>query len=184
MKCWPIVAASLGLATSAHAQDPLQQGFDGALRGCEEWVLDPASWADGTRPFEDAVGLGSRMGEVGSINEASLPPRPLRVANRYWRINSTQDAGYMLVVSEDLPMCHITGGGSKDLQPVVEATIAGEAFNARWEEVDTQSHDDMITTQYRNREDPSFSLVLSRASSPGGRLDRVQVIATAMMELD
>src|SRR3546814_19338345 len=64
------------------------------------------------------------MGLVNQIDEASLPPKELRRGNHYWRINSTEKAGYVLVVSDQLPMCHITGGGGTDLQPAIEAVMA------------------------------------------------------------
>ena len=44
-----IAAAGSALAAPVHAQSNLERGFAGALRGCEEWVLNPASWADGDR---------------------------------------------------------------------------------------------------------------------------------------
>jgi hypothetical protein len=37
----------------------------------------------------------------------------------------------------------------------------------------------MASSQFRSREDPRFSIVISRAKKPGQRLDRVQVLATA-----
>src|SRR5690606_5009426 len=121
---WAILALSLAAPASANTE--LEKGFAGALRGCEEWVLNPASWDQGVEPFLSAVGLGDKMGPVESVNEASLPPPQWRVANHYWRINSTADAGYILVVSDQLPICHITGGGGSDLQPVVEAILASD----------------------------------------------------------
>jgi hypothetical protein len=42
---------ALMLVTPVHAQSELEKGFSGALRGCEKWVLDPASWASGPGPF-------------------------------------------------------------------------------------------------------------------------------------
>ena len=42
----------------------------------------------------------------------------------------------------------------------------------------------MLTTVYRNREEPAFSLVVSRAEKPGQRLDRVQVLATATFAVE
>lgn len=178
------MSAVLGITLSspAVAQAELQRGFDGALRGCEEWVLNPASWAEGLEPFVSTVGLGNAMGLVGSVDEASLPPRQLRVANHYWRINSTPNAGYVLVVSDRLPMCHITGGGGTDLQPVVELVLASPEFQARWEKVEDDLRGELISTIFRNREDPSFSMVVSRATSAGQRLDRVQVLASATYE--
>lgn len=97
-------------AMPASAQDSsaLADGFAGALRGCEEWVLNPASWSEGPEPFLAKVALGDSIGLVGSLAAAQLPPEDLRLANHYWRINSTPTAGYALVVSDRLPMCHIT----------------------------------------------------------------------------
>ncbi|MBS7669232.1 hypothetical protein [Croceicoccus gelatinilyticus] len=172
----------LALAVPAQAEAPLEQGFAGSLRGCEEWVLNPASWADGVEPFVATVGLGNRMGLVKSVNEAALPPEGLRAGNHYWRINSTDDAGFILVVSDRLPMCHITGGGGSDLQPFVETVLSGDEFLLRWEKMDDDRHGDMVSTTFKNREDARFSMVVSRADSPGQRVDRVQVIATAMFD--
>lgn len=177
------VVAGLVMVTPAHAQSELEDGFAGALRGCEEWVLNPASWAEGTAPFLSTVGLGNKMGLIDTIDEAALPPQVMRVANRYWRINSTTNAGYILVVSDQLPMCHITGGGSSDLQPIVQAVLESGSFKSRWEKVNESSRHDMTTTVYKNRQEPSFSMVLSRATKQGERLDRVQVMATATIKM-
>ena len=89
-------ATALALSVPAHAQSTLERGFAGALRGCEEWVLNPASWTEGTGPFVKAVGLGEQMGLVETVEEVNLPPEQLRRANHYWRINSTPGAGYIL----------------------------------------------------------------------------------------
>jgi hypothetical protein len=174
-----IAICSLVSATPAAAQSELEQGFAGALRGCEEWVLHPASWADGLGPFASKVGLGDKMGLVSSVNEAVLPPMEMRVANHYWRINSTPGAGYFLVVSDQLPMCHITGGGDTDLQPAVEAVLGSSDFQRHWEKVRDNSGAEMASTVFRSLEEPSFLIVISRAKQPGQRLDRVQVLATA-----
>nr|WP_303705367.1 hypothetical protein [Brevundimonas naejangsanensis] len=122
------------------------------------------------------------MGLVAKVDEASLPPPALRRGNRYWRINSTETAGYVLVVSDQAPMCHITGGGNVDLQPVVEAVLTSADFARRWEAVRQTERRDMATTTFRNRTDPSLSAVVSRAKRPGERLDRVQVLVTATYE--
>jgi len=174
------LAIATTMAGPAHSQADLEKGFAGALRGCEEWVLNPASWANGTAPFVAAVGLGDKMGLVHQIGEASLPPEPLRAANHYWRINSTPGAGFTLVVSDVLPMCHITGGGDADLEPAVASVLASSDFASRWEPAEDLSKGDMASTLFRSRVDPAFSIVISRAKAPGQRLDRVQVLATAM----
>jgi hypothetical protein len=51
-------------APPAQAERNLERGFDGALRGCEEWLLNPASWVEGPVPFIKAVGLGEQMGPL------------------------------------------------------------------------------------------------------------------------
>ena len=177
-----LAAVGLAMAVPANAQSELEKGFAGALRGCEEWVLNPASWADGADPFVAAVGLRDKMGLVASVDDAALPPRDLRVANHYWRINSTANAGYILVVSDQLPMCHITGGGGIDLQPAIEAVLASSDFQSRWEKVSDKSQNDMASTAYRSREEPSFTVVVSRANKPGQRLDRVQVLVSGIID--
>ena len=175
--------ALLTVAVPANAQADLESGLAGALRGCEEWVLNPASWSEGIGPFVATVGLGSQMSLVETVGEEALPPQEMRTANHYWRINSTENAGYILVVSDQLPMCHITGGGGSDLQPVVDTVLSSEDFLARWTKSDESSRGDMLTTEFRNREEPAFSIVISRAQEVGQRLDRVQVLAFAMFEL-
>ena len=170
------------LASPASADENLEKGFDGALRGCEEWLLNPASWADGLAPFIKTVGLGNQMGLVETVDEAALPPEQLRRANHYWRINSTPKSGYILVVSDQLPMCHITGGGGSDLQPSVESVLASPEFGRRWQLEKSGAKGDMLTSVFRSREERALSITISRASQPGQRLDRVQVLATAVYQ--
>jgi len=179
-----LTAASVfASSTPAIAQWDLELGFDGALRGCENWVLDPATWADGLEPFASKLGLGDRAGWVSSVNDAALPPSEMRVANHYLRINSTPTAGFILVVSDRAPFCHITGGGGTDLQPVVKSELASETFKGRWQEVKTQSRGDMVSTTFRSRIDPKLQMVVSHAIKVGSLLDRVQVIASAEYDL-
>lgn len=179
-----IAALAMGSASAAQAQSALEEGFYGALRGCEVWILDPGSWIDGPAPFIAAVGLGETMGRVSEVDEGSLPPPALRRANHYWRINSTDTVGYVLVVSDQTPMCHITGGGNVDLQPAVEAVLRPENFVSRWETTQQTTRHDVTTTRFRNRANPALSIVISRPSRSGERLDRVQVLATATYEME
>lgn len=179
---FPLLAVFAFIAP-VQAQSELEKGFAGALRGCEEWVLNPSSWANGPDGFIATVGLGGKMGLVPRVHEAQLPPPQLRVNNLYWRINPTEGVGYFLVVSGNLPMCHITGGGDTDLQPVVEAVLSANDFASRWEQVESSTQGDLISTNFRNREVPDFRIVISRSTQPGERLDRVQVSATAYFEM-
>ena len=179
----PFAVTATAIAGPVRAESDLEKGFGGALRGCEEWVLNPATWARGLEPFVSAVGLGDKMGLVDRIEEIALPPEPLRVANHYWRINSTIGAGFILIVSDRLPMCHITGGGNADLQPVVAAVLASSDFATRWELLKAETKGDMASSVFRNRKDPALSIVISRAKALGLSRDRVQVIATATYEM-
>jgi hypothetical protein len=176
----PAAFAAVALVNPAYTQSDLEAGFAGALRGCEEWVLNPASWANGLAPFVAKVGLGDKMGLVEHVDPAVLPPPILRVANRYWRINSTNGAGYVLIVSDQLPMCHITGGGDTDLQPVVSSVLTSSAFIDQWKLIKEGSTGDVVTSEFQSVEEPKFTIVISRAKKPGSRLDQVQVVATAM----
>ena len=151
------------------------------MRGVGAEPLELVEWHG---PVRIGTRASDTMGLVDSAAEAQLPPKELRDANHYWRINSTADAGYMLVVSDRLPMCHITGGGDADLQPIAEAILSSDEFRNRWEKIGERSRSDMTSTEYRNREDSSFTMVVSRASAPGQRRDRVQVLATATMKID
>jgi hypothetical protein len=173
------ILSAFVLASPAQAQGEIEDGFRSALIGCEEWILNPASWSAGVGPFVSKVGLGTKMGLVQHVDDVNLPPVGLRQGNRYWRINSTPKAGYVLVVSDQLPMCHLTGGGDTDLQPVVEAMIASSWFKSRWEQQEGSTNQGMRSTLFRNREDPALSMKISRADKVGQRLDRVQIIATA-----
>ena len=179
---YPAILVFAAVASPAVAEPNLEKGFDGALRGCEEWLLNPASWAEGTGPFVRAVGLGSQMGLVDRVEDVNLPPATLRRANHYWRINSTPNAGYVLVVSDQLPMCHITGGGGVDLQPSIKSVLSSPDFNRRWQSEKSAGKGPMTTTVFRNRQDPSLSITISRADKSGERLDRVQVLATAIYQ--
>ncbi|WP_312796541.1 hypothetical protein [Tianweitania sp.] len=182
-KCLMALGAFLAFTLPAHTQPVLETGLAGALRGCTEWVLRPASWADGPKPFLAVMGLGNTVGLVKSVADESLPPPGLRAANHYWRINSQLDAGYVLVVSDQIPMCHITGGGEADLQPIVEAVLSSPEFVEQWEQVSKEGEGEMISTRFRSREEPKFILIVSRAKEAGGRQDRVQVLATAIYDV-
>lgn len=179
-----IAALVFAASTPAAAETELQLGFDGALRGCENWVLDPSTWANGLEAFASNLGLGNKAGWVTSVNEAALPPPQMRTANHYLRINSTPDTGFILVVSDRAPFCHITGGGRTDLQPTIESELASEAFKGRWEQVTNKKRGDMVSTTFRNRTDPKLQMVMSRAAKAEDRLDRVQVLVSAQYGLN
>lgn len=178
-----LTTAAFSIAAAAAAQPKLEDDFAGALRGCETWILDPASHINGYDAFRAKVGLGSSMGEVANVPEPVLPPKELRVANHYWRINSTPSVGYFLVVSDQLPMCHITGGGDADLEPVIEAVLKSSAFGSGWEKVEERVRGDMVSTMFKSRKASKFTIIISRATEPGRRQDRVQLLATATLDV-
>lgn len=182
----PFAIAALALASPAPAPpapatpDP-EAAFAAALRGCETWILQPGSWTNGVERFVAAVGLGDGLERAESVPEAALPPPQMRQGNHYWRIGSTKGAAYTLVVSDRLPICHITGGGADaDLQPAVQSVLAASAFTVRWESLGETAQGDKLTSLYRHRDEPALSITITRASTPGQRRDRVQVIATGV----
>ena len=187
----PFLAATLVVACQAApaaAQDTaaadaalLDSGLDGAFLACESWVLDPSSWTgeDGLAPLVELTGLGPRIRPLPTVIDAAQPPIEFRQANHYFRIDATSGAGYFLVVSDRLPICHITGGGDVDLQPVAERVLASAPFLHRWEVVEQGGEEGMASTIYRHRLVPQMEMMVSRAAAPGARSDRVQVIATA-----
>jgi hypothetical protein len=180
-----MLLAVTGSASSQDAPvtDPLRRGLEGALRGCEIWVLNPSSWLDDPARFLAAIDLGGAVFETESLPEPLLPPEPFRRGNRFWRINAGPSEGYALVVSRDIPMCHITGGGGVDFQPAAEAVAASPDVSDRWERIGEERRDGMVSTFFRLRKEPKLALVLSRADAPGARRDRPQVIATVTYDL-
>ncbi|WP_226635966.1 hypothetical protein [Novosphingobium profundi] len=173
------VAVDREVADALEVRAALSDGLAGALKACRLWVLHPDTWAAGPEPFLKDVGLGDAMGQVRSIAEVNQPPAAWREGNVYWRINSSPDAGYVLVVSHRMPICQVTGGGDADLQPSVGEVLASPEFAEVWREVDEATRGDMVSTTFVSREEPDFTMVLSRADAPGARRDRVQVIASA-----
>ena len=183
-----ILASLVHLTAPVLAEDEegpalLRQALEGALRGCEAWVLEPASWSDGVEPFLAVIGLTEHVRETFSLPDAFLPPPSLRRANRYWRIDAGQENGYALVVSEGIPMCHIAGGGGEDLQPVAEIVITAANFRSRWDKVSEERTNDMVSTLFRSRDDKAFTLLFSRAATPDARRDRPQVVVTGFYSL-
>jgi hypothetical protein len=160
-------------------------GIDGVFLACESWVLDPTSWsgADGIAPLVELSGLGNHIYPVPTVIDAAQPPVEFRLANHYFRIDATSRSGFYLVVSDRLPICHITGGGGVDLQPVVQEVLASAPFLARWEEIDRAEGRGMISTVYRHRLVPEMEMIVSRKPASGGYSDVVQMIATAQYDL-
>jgi len=176
----------------AEAQGPpdaaelaqMAAGMDGTFLACESWVLDPTSWsgAEGIAPLVELTGLGSRIYPVPTVIDAAQPPAEFRMANHYFRVDATSRSGFYLVVSDQMPICHITGGGGVDLQPVVQQVLASAPFLARWEAIDESADGATISTVYRHRLVPEMEMMVSRKATGGGYNDLVQVIATAQYD--
>jgi len=166
----------------APAPDPagLASGLDGTFIACESWVLDPASWsgAEGIAPLVAISGLGARLYPVPGVIDAALPPAEQRQANHYFRVDATSGEGFYLVVSDQLPMCHITGGGVNAMTGAVEQLLASAEFLRRWEKVEESTNSGVITGFYRHRLAGELELAVSRmgAARP---TDMVQVVASA-----
>lgn len=188
------VLAGLPLAALAqHAPTPqappapdpagLAAGFDGTLLACESWVLDPSSWSggEGIAPLVELTGLGQRIYPVPGVIDAALPPEEFRRANHYFRVDATHGEGFYLVVSDQLPVCHITGGGVNAMGEVVDTVLASPAFVHRWEELDRTQEDGVISVHYRHRLVPQMEMVVSRKQN-GTINDLVQVVATAQYD--
>lgn len=158
----------------------LAAGFDGVLLACESWVLDPTSWSgtEGLAPLVELTGLGARLYPVPGVIDAALPPAEFRQANHYFRVDATAGEGFYLVVSDRVPMCHITGGGVNAMGDVIAQVLASPAFRHRWESTGVEEGDGVISTQYRHRLVPQMELVVSRQRA-GSANDLVQVVATA-----
>ncbi|MXO70726.1 hypothetical protein [Alteraurantiacibacter buctensis] len=169
------------------APDPagLAAGFDGVLLACESWVLDPTSWsgAEGIAPLVELTGLGARIYPVPGVIDAALPPTEFRRANHFFRVDATAGEGFYLVVSDQVPMCHITGGGVNAMGEVVEQVLVSPAFRHRWDNTGVEEGDGVISTQYRHRLVPQMELVVSRQHA-GSANDLVQVVATAQYDPD
>lgn len=181
MAAWTILAAAIA---SVSGTGDLDRGLAGAFAGCESWVLEPATWAENPAGLPSHLDLSNTAGWVTSLDESQLPPLALRKGLHFLRINSTPTAGFALVVSDQVPICHITGGGASDLQPVIESALASPAFRSRWHESGRQTRHDMVSTMFTNVTEPRFQLVVSRATKANQRQDRVQLVATAIFNVD
>lgn len=123
------------------------------------------------------------MGSVDKVSEASLPPHAMRRANHFWRINASADTGYVLVVSDQLPICHITGGGKTDIRSAIAATVITPEFSQHWTKTSEHIANGLVSTEFRSVMDPKFSIIISQPNDSSWSLDRLQVIATAQYQL-
>lgn len=181
-----IVAAALMVAqVPAPAQPAVEPdaivsaAVDTAITACEDWILQPKSWADNIAGFPVASGLAERgLTGQAKVPDVALPPPALRRALHHWRVAAGNSAGVFVTTSGQLPVCHLAGGGPVDFQPAVEALLASDAFGKQWKVVQSQKSDDLAKTDYVSQQDTRLTMVLSRAAQAGERRDRVQFLAT------
>ncbi|WP_152048348.1 hypothetical protein [Aureimonas psammosilenae] len=183
MKRAVLLLALLMSAAPAQADPAHETGFAAALRGCEAWALQPASWNDGPGPFLAAIGLGNRVTSLAKVPPSALPPPELRRGLKHWKVPVSPKAGFVLTVSDALPICHVVGQGEGDFASSIEAVIASPEFAARWEKLeDLPSPSGVSSTSFRSREEPKFTLTLSRRLDVPPETRAVKVIATAIYD--
>lgn len=179
--CAALAVASVlasGAGPAAAAEPGLVDGFAAALRGCETWVLDPTSWRDGPQRFVASMTGAVTVSRPQMIPDRAQPPAGLRRGNEYWRVSGPGRAGFFLITSTEIPMCHIVGDAQGDYGSSVAAVLASARFVARWERSGERAVGGRIVTTFLNRTAPDLELTVSRPAAdgpgPGG-----EVTATA-----
>lgn len=152
--------------------------IDTAVASCERWLLEPESWSNDIAGF----GRGTILKPVMSIPDALLPPFAARVAMHHWQV-PLMDGGVFVTTSDRMPICHVASGGQGDLQPSVKALIQSPEWNRRWKAAGSNRRGEMTSQQFVSLRDPKLTMTLSYAAAPGGRTDRVQLIATAQYHI-
>ncbi|MBY0284900.1 MAG: hypothetical protein K2W81_13190 [Sphingomonas sp.] len=178
-----IAAIAIAAATSAPPTElDASAAVVTAIATCEEWVLNPSSWVDGVTQFPAKTGLGSRgLVPQSSLPDVALPPPQFRRAMHHWRV-PIGGGGVFVTTSDELPVCHLSGGGPFDLQPSVVKAQTSAEFLRHWNVVRTDVKGNLLTTYYQSLRDPKLSLILTRSSKAGDRTDRVQIVATAQYD--
>ena len=159
-----------------------QEGLGVAVKACEAWILNPATWADQIDQFPNNAGLTGRLEPQSNLPDIVLPPPHLRQAMHSWRV-PVGAGGYFVTVSDILPFCHIAGGGPDDFEPGAEAELQSIVNSNRWSKIKDLRQGDMLSTEFMNTSDKNLTMIVSRAASARQRTDRVQVLATAQYEV-
>jgi hypothetical protein len=175
-----LLAAAVAAAPAANSPEV---GFNTAVSACESWILDPATWADHIDEFPKRAGLADKLQPQNGVPDVALPPQPLRRALHSWRI-PVGSGGFFLTVSDQLPFCHISGGGPDDFKPGTEAGLKGMLAANRWLKTKESRQDDLLSTELVSAKSKKLTMVVTRAASSGQRTDRVQVLATAQFNID
>lgn len=153
-----------------------------AMQACDKWLLEPPTWAGDTAAFVTRAGLGGAgLTRVVSVPDVAMPPPNLRADLRHWRVPAGRGSLFV-TTSETRPFCHVAGGAPFDLLPASQAFLSDAAFDKGWTKLQEQDRDGMRSGFYRSRTDPRLTLAVTRAAEPGGRTDRVQLLATAIYD--
>lgn len=173
--------AAIAIAAAAprgQAAVAVDNAANTAIATCEHWILDPSSWADGVDQFAKKGSLAARgLTAESGVPDIALPPPNARIGMHHWRVPIGK-GGIYVTASDQVPLCHVVGGGPFDLQPGVTALQASPGLLERWKQISQETRDDLLITTYVSLQDPKLSLVLSRAAKSGLRTDRAQLIAT------
>lgn len=191
-----IAAAALAMAAAAQAVQPsaptdapagaapadaarISTVVATAVAACEDWILNPDSWTADVAQFPRKNGLADRgLNAVSHIPDVAMPAADLRRGLHHWRVAASDTAGVFVTTSDQLPVCHVAGGGPVDFEPGVEAALASDEFAKHWKAGATQKLDDLVRTDYVSLQNPRMTMLVSRAAQPNQRQDRVQFIAT------
>ena len=160
----------------------MQDGFGTAVAACESWILEPATWADHVNEFPKRAGLAGRLELQNAIPDVALPPPQLRQALHSWRV-PVGSGGFFLTVSDQLPFCHIAGGGPDDFEPGAEAALKSMLAGNRWLKTKDTRQADLLSTELVSSRSKRLTMILTRAASAKLRTDRVQVIATLQYDI-
>ena len=180
-----IVAVAFGLLSLPAKADTseLQAALSNGLVACQNWVLEPKTWAENDKLFAAKIGLEGKLLPMGGIPSGIFPEGLMASATNFWRIDGGNGNGVFVIASNTNPVCNVAGGGPSDLQPDAERLITKISQGQNWKIADSKRQDDMTTTFFKSIIDPKSELVVSRASKAGDRTDRVQFLATVTFNI-
>ena len=175
-----IAAAAFGLlALPAKADiNELQAALSNGLVACQNWILEPKTWAEDDKLFASNIGLDGKLIPMGGIPSGVLPDGLMASATNFWRIDAGNGNGVFVVASSTIPVCNVAGGGPSDFQPDAEMLVAKIGQGQDWKIANSERKDDMTTTFFKGMVYNNNELVVSRASKAGDRTDRVQFLAS------
>lgn len=172
---------STSLAQAQTGQ--LQTAMSDGVHACQEWILDPKTWAENNQLFAEKIGLGDKLIAIGGLPPGVLPNELMVQATNFWRLNGGNGNGVFVVASNINPVCNVAGGGPSDLQPAAEAIVSDFKQGKEWKEMNVKSEADMTSSHFVNEANQKAEMVISRATKAGGRTDRVQFLTTVFYKI-